>query len=183
MFLEPDHSFLLLTKRLASSTDIWPTAPATCYLLPMRAVIQRVARAQVTVESEITGAVGLGLLVLLGVATSDTEADADYLIDKITGLRIFEDSEGKMNLSVADVQGAILAVSQFTLYGDARKGRRPSFDAAARPEQAKKLYEYFVEKIRAAGLKCETGRFQAEMKVELVNDGPVTILLDSARTF
>jgi D-aminoacyl-tRNA deacylase len=149
----------------------------------MRAVIQRVSRAQVTVESEITGAIGLGLLVLLGVSTADTEADADYLADKTAGLRIFEDSEGKMNLSVADVHGAILAVSQFTLYGDARKGRRPSFDAAARPEQAKKLYEYFVEKIRAAGLPCETGRFQAEMKVELVNDGPVTILLDSTKAF
>jgi D-aminoacyl-tRNA deacylase len=149
----------------------------------MRAVIQRVSRAQVTVESEITGAIGLGLLVLLGVSTADTEADADYLADKTAGLRIFEDSEGKMNLSVADVHGAILAVSQFTLYGDARKGRRPSFDAAARPEQAKKLYEYFVEKIRAAGLPCETGRFQAEMKVDLVNDGPVTILLDSTKLF
>jgi D-aminoacyl-tRNA deacylase len=149
----------------------------------MRAVIQRVSRAQVTVESEITGAIGLGLLVLLGVSTADTEADADYLADKTAGLRIFEDSEGKMNLSVADVHGAILAVSQFTLYGDARKGRRPSYDAAARPEQAKKLYEYFVEKIRAAGLPCETGRFQAEMKVDLVNDGPVTILLDSTKLF
>jgi D-tyrosyl-tRNA(Tyr) deacylase len=149
----------------------------------MRAVIQRVSRAQVTVDDEVTGAIGLGLLVLLGVSTADTESDADYLAEKIVGLRIFEDPEGKMNLSVADVHGAILAVSQFTLYGDVRKGRRPSFDAAARPEQAKKLYEYFVEKIRTAGLPCETGRFQAEMKVELVNDGPVTILLDSTRTF
>lgn len=149
----------------------------------MRAVIQRVSQAKVSVDSEITGAIGLGLLVLLGVSTSDTETDADYLAEKIAGLRIFEDPEGKMNLSVADIQGAILAVSQFTLYGDARKGRRPSFDAAARPEQAKKLYEYFVEKIRAAGLPCETGRFQAEMKVELTNDGPVTILMDSTRLF
>jgi D-aminoacyl-tRNA deacylase len=149
----------------------------------MRAVIQRVSQANVTVDSEITGAIGIGLLVLLGVSTADTETDADYLVEKITGLRIFEDSDGKMNLSVADVQGAILAVSQFTLYGDARKGRRPSFDAAARPEQAKKLYDYFVEKILAAGLPCETGRFQAEMKVELVNDGPVTILLDSTKAF
>jgi D-tyrosyl-tRNA(Tyr) deacylase len=149
----------------------------------MRAVIQRVSRAQVTVDDEVTGAIGLGLLVLLGVSIADAESDADYLAEKIAGLRIFEDPEGKMNLSVADVHGAILAVSQFTLYGDVRKGRRPSFDGAARPEQAKKLYEYFVERIRTAGLPCETGRFQAEMKVELVNDGPVTILLDSTRIF
>ncbi len=149
----------------------------------MRAVIQRVSNAKVTVDNEITGSIGLGLLVLLGVSTSDSETDADYLAEKITGLRIFEDSEGKMNLSVTDVKGSILAVSQFTLYGDARKGRRPSFDSAARPEQAKKLYDYFVEKIRATGLKCETGRFQAEMKVALVNDGPVTILLDSQKLF
>jgi D-aminoacyl-tRNA deacylase len=149
----------------------------------MRAVIQRVSHAKVTVDGEITGQISRGLLVLLGVSTTDTESDADYLADKITGLRIFEDSDGKMNLSVADIGGAILAVSQFTLYGDARKGRRPSFDSAARPEQAKKLYEYFVGKIRAAGLKCETGRFQAEMQVELTNDGPVTILLDSSKHF
>jgi D-tyrosyl-tRNA(Tyr) deacylase len=149
----------------------------------MRAVIQRVSSASVTVDSETTGAIERGLLVLIGVSVADTKTDADYLVEKISGLRIFEDSEGKMNLSVADVHGAILAVSQFTLYGDARKGRRPSFDAAARPEQARSLYEYFVEGIRAAGLTCETGRFQAEMKVELVNDGPVTILLDSTKTF
>lgn len=149
----------------------------------MRAVIQRVSHAKVTVGDETTGEISRGLLVLVGVTTTDTEADADYLADKTVGLRIFEDHEGKMNLSVADVEGAILAVSQFTLYGDARKGRRPSFDSAARPEQARKLYEYFVEKIRAAGLPCETGRFQAEMKVELVNDGPVTILLDSTKQF
>ena len=149
----------------------------------MRAVVQRVSQAKVTVDQAITGKISRGLLVLLGVSTTDTESDADYLAEKISGLRIFEDAEGKMNLSVADVQGAILAVSQFTLYGDVRKGRRPSFDAAARPEQARKLYDYFVEKIRAAGLPCETGRFQAEMKVELINDGPVTILLDSARAF
>lgn len=149
----------------------------------MRAVIQRVSHAKVTVGDEITGEISRGLLVLVGVTTTDTEADADYLADKTVGLRIFEDPEGKMNLSVADIKGAILAVSQFTLYGDARKGRRPSFDSAARPEQARKLYEYFVEKIRAAGLPCETGRFQAEMKVELVNDGPVTILLDSTKQF
>ena len=149
----------------------------------MRAVVQRVSQARVTVNGEAAGEISTGLLVLLAVAQNDTDKDLDYMVDKICGLRVFEDSEGKMNLSVADVQGAILAVSQFTLYGDVRKGRRPSFDAAARPEQAKKLYEYFVEKIRAAGLPCETGRFQAEMKVELINDGPVTILLDSARLF
>ena len=149
----------------------------------MRAVLQRVSQAKVTVASEVTGEIGLGLLVLLGVSSSDAETDADYLVDKIAGLRIFEDSDGKMNLSAVEVGGAILAVSQFTLYGDARKGRRPSFDAAARPEHAKRLYEYFVEKIRAAGLQCETGRFQAEMKVEPVNDGPVTILLDSTKAF
>jgi|SRR6266567_3566995 len=164
------------------SADFRPKS-TTCYLLYMRAVIQRVSNAKVTVDNEITGSIGLGLLVLLGVSTSDSETDADYLAEKITGLRIFEDSEGKMNLSVTDVKGSILAVSQFTLYGDARKGRRPSFDSAARPEQAKKLYDYFVEKIRATGLKCETGRFQAEMKVALVNDGPVTILLDSQKLF
>jgi D-aminoacyl-tRNA deacylase len=149
----------------------------------MRAVIQRVSSAKVTVEDEITGHIARGLLVLVGVTATDTETDADYLADKIAGLRIFEDADGKMNLSVAEIHGSILTVSQFTLYGDARKGRRPSFDSAARPEQAKQLYDYLVEKIRAAGLPCETGRFQAEMKVELVNDGPVTILLDSTKLF
>jgi D-tyrosyl-tRNA(Tyr) deacylase len=149
----------------------------------MRAVVQRVSRAQVTVNGEITGEVRRGLLVLLGVGQADTEADADYLADKIAGLRIFEDEGGKMNLSVADVRGAVLAVSQFTLYGDVRRGKRPSFDAAARPERARELYEYFVGRIRAAGLPCETGRFQEMMQVELVNDGPVTILLDSGKAF
>lgn len=149
----------------------------------MRAVVQRVSRAKVTVNGEVTGEIGLGLLVLLGVGQNDTRAEADYLLDKTIGLRIFEDSGGKMNLSVADVDGAVLAVSQFTLYGDVRRGKRPSFDAAAPPQPARELYEYFVEKIRAAGLRCETGRFQELMQVELVNQGPVTILLDSARTF
>jgi D-tyrosyl-tRNA(Tyr) deacylase len=149
----------------------------------MRAVVQRVSRAKVTVNREITGEIGPGLLVLLGVGTGDTRADADYLADKIVGLRIFEDPGGKMNLSVVDIGGAVLAVSQFTLYGDVRRGKRPSFDAAAPPHQARELYEYFVEKIRAAGLRCETGRFQEMMQVELVNEGPVTILLDSAKTF
>jgi D-tyrosyl-tRNA(Tyr) deacylase len=148
----------------------------------MRAVLQRVSRATVTVEEEVVGEIAAGLLVLLGVGANDTLADADYLAEKIIGLRIFEDADGKMNLPVADVDGAILVVSQFTLYGDTRRGKRPSFDAAAPPEKARELYEYFVEKIRAAGLRCETGRFQAAMQVELVNDGPVTILLDSSKT-
>jgi D-tyrosyl-tRNA(Tyr) deacylase len=154
----------------------------------MRGVVQRVSRASVKVEGEITGEIGLGLLVLVGVGTGDTRADADYLAEKIIGLRIFEDAGGplktkKMNLSVADVGGALLVVSQFTLYGDVRRGKRPSFDAAAPPEQARELYEYFVDRIRAAGLHCETGRFQETMRVELANEGPVTILLDSAKTF
>ena len=149
----------------------------------MRAVIQRVSRAKVTVNGETTGEIGNGLLVLLGVATGDTDADAAYLAEKIVGLRIFEDQDGKMNLSVADTAGALLVVSQFTLYGDVRRGKRPSFDAAAPPQQARELYEYFVEKIRTAGMTCETGRFQEMMQVELVNEGPVTILLDSAKAF
>ena len=132
---------------------------------------------------EITGEIATGLVVLVGISHTDTSADADYLAGKIAGLRIFEDSDGKMNLSVAEVAGAVLAVSQFTLYGDARKGKRPSFDQAAPAQQANGLYQVFVEKIRAAGIRCETGRFQARMQVQLVNDGPVTILLDSSRAF
>jgi D-tyrosyl-tRNA(Tyr) deacylase len=149
----------------------------------MRAVVQRVSRAQVSVGKEIVGKIGPGLVVLLGVSKSDTQADAEYLAAKITGLRIFEDEGGKMNLPLADVGGSVLAISQFTLYGDVRKGRRPSFDEAAPPDQARELYEYFVSKIREAGVPCETGRFQAMMQVELVNGGPVTILLDSKREF
>ncbi len=149
----------------------------------MRAVVQRVSRAQVTVNGEITGQIGLGLLVLLGVGRDDTEADAIYLAEKIAGLRVFEDDQGKMNRSVQDVEGSVLAVSQFTLYGDVTRGKRPSFDAAAPPEKARQLYDFFVEQIRAAGLRCETGRFQEMMQVELVNEGPVTILLDSGRSF
>ena len=129
------------------------------------------------------GARFLYWLVLLGVGQEDVEADADYLAEKITGLRIFEDNDGKMNLSVTDVGGAVLAVSQFTLFGDVRRGKRPSFDAAARPERARELYEYFVGRVRSLGLRCETGRFQAMMDVELVNSGPVTILLDSRKAF
>jgi D-aminoacyl-tRNA deacylase len=149
----------------------------------MRAVVQRVSRAQVTVNGEITGQIGLGLLVLLGVGRDDTEADATYLAEKVCGLRVFEDDQRKMNRSVQDVGGSVLAVSQFTLYGDVRRGKRPSFDAAAPPEKARQFYEFFVEQIRAAGLRCETGRFQEMMQVELVNEGPVTILLDSGKAF
>jgi len=149
----------------------------------MRAVVQRVSRAKVTVAGEITGDIGQGLLVLLGVGRADTEAGADYLADKIVGLRIFEDDAGKMNRSVAEVGGAVLAVSQFTLYGDVRKGKRPSFDDAARPEMARTLYEKFVSRVRESGVRCEIGRFQEMMDVELVNDGPVTILLDSEKIF
>jgi D-aminoacyl-tRNA deacylase len=149
----------------------------------MRAVVQRVSCAQVTVKGEIIGKIGLGLLVLLGVGREDTEADAIYLAEKIAGLRVFEDENEKMNLSVNDVGGSVLAVSQFTLYGDVRRGKRPSFDVAASPEKARQLYEFFVEKIRAAGLRCETGRFQEMMQVELVNEGPATILLDSGKGF
>jgi|SRR5580658_5428964 D-tyrosyl-tRNA(Tyr) deacylase len=149
----------------------------------MRAVVQRVSRAQVAVDGEIVGEVGPGLLVLLGVTHADAEADADYLADKIAGLRVFEDENGKMNLDVASIGGGILVVSQFTLYGDVRRGKRPSFDAAAPPELARQLYEYFVARIRAAGLPCQTGRFQEMMEVESVNDGPITILLDSTKNF
>jgi D-tyrosyl-tRNA(Tyr) deacylase len=154
----------------------------------MRAVVQRVSRAVVRVDGEIAGEIGMGLLVLLGVGAGDSRAAADYLSEKIIGLRIFEDAGGpmqekKMTLSVAEVGGAVLVVSQFTLYGDVRRGKRPSFDSAAAPAVARELYEYFVERVRAAGLRCETGRFQETMRVELVNEGPVTILLDSAKAF
>ena len=149
----------------------------------MRAVVQRVSRAKVTVGDWTTGEIGRGLLVLLGVGQADTEQDAVYLSEKIAGLRIFEDEDGKMNRSVRDIGGSVLAVSQFTLYGDVRRGKRPSFDDAAPPEPARRLYDFFVERIRAAGLHCETGRFQEMMQVELVNEGPVTILLDSHKAF
>jgi len=149
----------------------------------MRAVVQRVSRAAVRVNGTMVSEIGAGLLVLLGVAQADTESSAEYLAEKIAGLRIFEDDAGKMNRSLAEAGGAMLVVSQFTLYGDVRRGKRPSFDQAARPEQARALYEYFVERIRTAGLRCETGVFQEMMDVELVNDGPVTILLDSEKLF
>jgi D-aminoacyl-tRNA deacylase len=149
----------------------------------LRIVIQRVKRASVTVDGEIVGKIGKGLLVLLGVANDDSEKDADYLVEKTLNLRIFEDSEDKMNLSLLDINGEVLVVSQFTLYGDTRKGRRPSFIGAAPQEKANKLYEYFVSKMREQMLQVEKGRFQAMMDVELVNDGPVTILLDSKKNF
>jgi D-aminoacyl-tRNA deacylase len=149
----------------------------------MRAVVQRVSRAKVTVGDRTAGEIGHGLLVLLGVGQGDSEQGALYLVEKIAGLRIFEDEDGKMNRSVRDIGGSVLAVSQFTLYGDVRRGKRPSFDEAAPPEPARKLYDFFVEQIRAMGLRCETGRFQEMMQVELVNEGPVTILLDSNKTF
>jgi D-aminoacyl-tRNA deacylase len=149
----------------------------------MRAVVQRVSRARVTVGGDLAGEISSGLLVLLGVSKNDTEADANYLADKIIGLRVFEDDGGKMNRAVRDAEGSLLVVSQFTLYGDVRHGKRPSFGVAAPPGKALALYEYFVERIRAAGVRCETGRFQEMMQVELVNDGPVTILLDSSKAF
>lgn len=149
----------------------------------MRAVVQRVSKASVTVDGTIVGEIGAGLLVLVGVGLNDGEADADYLAEKVCGLRIFEDDAGKMNRSVAEIGGAVLAVSQFTLYGDVRRGKRPSFDEAARPERARELYEYFVGQIQKRGLRCETGQFQAMMSVSLVNEGPVTLLLDSAKLF
>ena len=149
----------------------------------MRLVVQRVTRASVTVEGEITGKIGKGYMVLAGAETGDTEADARLCADKLAGLRVFEDGEGKMNLSIADVGGEILLVSQFTLLGDARHGRRPSFIAAARPEVAEPLLEQMKAMLEARGLHVETGRFQTHMDVELVNDGPVTILIDSRKVF
>ncbi len=149
----------------------------------MRAVVQRVSRAKVAVAEEITGEIGRGFLVLLGVADGDTADDARYLAQKIAGLRVFEDDKGKMNLALADVGGEMLVVSQFTLLGDCRKGRRPSFVAAARPEVADELYQQFVEAVKEQGLRVETGRFQQHMDVELINDGPVTLLLDSGKAF
>jgi D-aminoacyl-tRNA deacylase len=149
----------------------------------MRAVVQRVTQAAVSVEDTIVGAIGIGLLVLLGVSKTDTAASADYMVEKLLGLRVFEDKDGKMNLSVREVGGAILVVSQFTLLGDVRRGKRPSFEDAARPEQAKTLYEYVVAGIREHGIECAAGEFQAMMHVSLVNDGPVTILIDSDKAF
>lgn len=149
----------------------------------MRAVVQRVKEADVMVDGRITGAIEQGLMVLLGVEDGDDEKDAAYMADKVSGLRIFEDSEGKMNLSVKDVLGKVLAVSQFTLLGDARKGKRPSFSSAARPEEANRLYRRFIEMVSDNGIEVHEGVFQAEMMVRIFNDGPVTILLDSRKLF
>lgn len=149
----------------------------------MRAVIQRVSQGSVAVSGTVTGEISQGLVVLLGVAEEDTEKDADYIADKVVNLRVFEDENGKMNRSIQDVGGSVLSVSQFTLYGDCRKGRRPSFTQAAGPEKAKALYDYFNGKIRGAGIRTEEGIFQAEMLVKIYNDGPVTMLLDSKKLF
>lgn len=148
----------------------------------MRAVVQRVSEASVKIDGEVKGSIGRGYMVLLGIEDIDEDADLEYICDKITGLRVFEDEQGKMNLSIEDVSGSILLISQFTLYGDARKGRRPSFIKAARPEKAIPLYERAIERL-SKSIHVETGEFGADMKVALVNDGPVTILLDSKRTF
>jgi len=149
----------------------------------MRAVVQRVGEASVTVAGERVSAIGPGLLVLLGVGGGDEEADADYLADKVVNLRIFEDEKGQMNRSVLDTGGALLVVSQFTLYGDVRRGRRPGFSAAAAPEEASRLYRYFVQRVAASGLEVREGVFRAMMDVRLCNRGPVTLLLDSKRLF
>jgi D-aminoacyl-tRNA deacylase len=149
----------------------------------MRAVVQRVSEAAVTVGGEAVSAIGPGLLVLLGLGREDAEADADYLADKIAHLRIFEDDAGQMNLSVLETGGAVLVVSQFTLYGDARRGRRPGFSTAAPPDEANRLYRYFVTRVAALGLEVKEGVFRAMMDVRLVNHGPVTLLLDSTRAF
>jgi len=146
----------------------------------MRLVLQRVSQASVSVNSTVVGSISTGLVILAGISKSDTEADADYLSDKVLGLRVFPDSSGKMNRSVAEASGSLLVISQFTLYGDCRKGRRPSFDEAAQPERAQALYDYFVEKLRRGPVPVETGVFQATMEVRLVNQGPVTILMDTA---
>ena len=149
----------------------------------MRAVVQRVTDADVSVENQIKGSIGRGFVVLLGVEEGDNETDADYIAEKVSGLRVFDDSEGKMNLSVTDIGGEILSVSQFTLLADARKGRRPSFIRAAQPEEANRLYEYFNEKVREKGVAVAEGVFRADMLVRINNDGPVTILLDSRKLF
>jgi len=149
----------------------------------MRAIVQRVTESSVSVEGEVTGQIELGLMVLLGVAKGDEDKDAKYMAEKIVGLRIFEDDEGKMNRSVLDVGGALLAISQFTLLGDCRKGKRPSFVAAAEPTEAERLYELFVEVARELGVDVQCGRFRTHMKVSLLNDGPVTLIVDSQKSF
>lgn len=149
----------------------------------MRAVIQRVTDADVSVENDIKGKIGRGFVVLLGVEEGDNEADAEYIAEKVSGLRVFDDSNGKMNLSITDIGGEILSISQFTLLADARKGRRPSFIRAAQPEEANRLYQFFNDMVRERGVKVEEGVFRAEMLVRINNDGPVTILLDSRKLF
>lgn len=149
----------------------------------MRSVVQRVTRASVTVDGEVIGKIDNGLLILLAVCDDDTDKDMVYMADKITGLRIFEDEDEKMNLSVEDINGELLVVSQFTLYGDCRKGKRPSFAAAGNPQYANEMYEKFVGYLKEKGFKTETGSFGADMKVELLNDGPVTLMIDSKKTF
>jgi D-tyrosyl-tRNA(Tyr) deacylase len=149
----------------------------------VRAVVQRVTKGRVTVEGETVGEIGTGFVVLLGIGKDDTKADVQYLAEKVVNLRVFEDEEGKMNLSLRDVGGAMLAISQFTLFGDCRKGRRPSFTAAAPPAEARVLYEEFVQQVAGYGIRVATGKFQAFMQVEIHNDGPVTLLLDSKRGF
>jgi D-tyrosyl-tRNA(Tyr) deacylase len=149
----------------------------------MRAVVQRVQEARVEVDGRTVGAIGRGLLILLGIEHSDREEDADYLAAKIIHMRIFEDGDHKFNLSLADIQGKVLVVSQFTLLADCRTGRRPSFSAAAAPDQARRLYDYFIRAVETASIAAASGEFQASMKVHLVNDGPVTVLLDSKKLF
>ncbi|TKB08450.1 D-aminoacyl-tRNA deacylase [Desulforhopalus sp. IMCC35007] len=148
----------------------------------MRVIVQRVSRAQVSVEGQVIGAIQRGLLVFVGIRKEDTEKDLQWLADKIIHLRIFEDTEGKMNKSLADIEGEMLIISQFTLYGDCRKGRRPGFSNAAPPLHAEPLYQQFITEIKTKGIKVATGVFQADMQVELINDGPVTLLLDSEKT-
>lgn len=149
----------------------------------MRAVVQRVKKAKVTVEGEIVGEIGMGLMVLLGVGKEDSEKDLEYLKEKVLNLRIFNDEEGKMNNSLIDIGGELLVVSQFTLYGDARKGKRPGFSDAANPETANFMYEQFIKSAKESGIKTENGKFGADMDVEFINWGPVTILLDSKKIF
>ena len=158
--------------------------PASTMHTPrMRAIVQRVSEADVVVDNEVVGAIGRGLLVYLGAGRGDSDADLHYIVNKIRGLRVFKDAEGKMSLSVEDVRGAVLVVSQFTLYGDARKGRRPSFTAAAAPDDARALYERAIAELERHGLEVQSGRFQATMNVRAQVDGPVTIQIDSQRTY